>query len=329
MAATFRQILSDVLTNVGGSSSIAVPGVGVPVTDSYQLQVCNFINKFKEEVEAAGRWRSQWQTMYVFYQGGSNVFTAPVVNGATSATLAVAFPGVTGTYSFVFNNGTNTNNPDIRAVTLTNGMTTVTWTNAIAQGTATSANFGITQLIQDQITGATPNSRSKLIRQMNPKFGREMGLTFDVTTFGIPFLLSEQPMADTIYYNMVLNQTPVQYSTNYSLVDQGNDVVNLMIYPAANQNRTIAIVMQIPQPRISPASVGAFTYPWLGSVGLDSPILVPNRCIELGASWYALAERGEELGTSGLFTEERYRNALDDAVTLDQGEQGDIIMITA
>ena len=124
--ATYRQILSNVLTNIGGSTSVAVPAAGTAITDPYQLQVLNFLNNIKKEVEEAGRWRSQWQTMYVFYQGGANAFTATLNNGATSGTLTTPFTGVTGTYQFVFNNGTNTNNPDIRNVTLTNGSTAVT-----------------------------------------------------------------------------------------------------------------------------------------------------------------------------------------------------------
>lgn len=327
--ATARSILIDVLNNIGESAQATnVPAVGNALTDPYQIQLLNFINHIKEEVEDAGRWRAQWVDMYVFYQGGSNQFTAPVVNGATSATLTVPFPGVTGTYQFVFGNGTNTNNPDIRLVTLTNGSPNVTWTQPIQQGTTTFANFGNTQLIVDQVTGATPNSRSLLIRQQNPKFGREMGLVFDVTSFGIPFLMSEIPQADLVYYNTVLNQTPVTYSTNYAVQDLGNDTVNLLVYPGANANRTIRVTMKVPQPRIN-NQIGTATYPWIAAVGLDSPLLLPTRVIELGASWYALSERGEELGTSSLFSEERYRVALDAAVAVDQGEQGDLQLIIA
>jgi hypothetical protein len=56
---------------------------------------------------------------------------------------------------------------------------------------------------------------------------------------------------------------------------------------------------------------------------------MPNRVIELGAAWYALSERGESLGTNSMFSEDKYRRALDDLATKDQAEQGDLVMIVA
>ena len=66
-----------------------------------------------------------------------------------------------------------------------------------------------------------------------------------------------------------------------------------------------------------------------GGLGCDSPIMMPNRVIELGAAWYALSERGESLGTNSMFSEDKYRRALDDLATKDQAEQGDLVMIVA
>lgn len=255
MAATFRQIVNNVLGNIGETQ---IPSGNTTVTDTYQLQVCNFVNHIKEECEDAARWRALWQT------------------------ISMTYP-----------------------ITLTS------------------------QLIKDAVTNATPNSRSKLIRMMNPRFGREVGLVFDTTSFGIPFCMGEMPMADLIYYNSVLSQTPVAYSTNYAIDDLGNDVVNLLVYPAANTQRTIQLTMGIPQSRIDATVAGSANYPWLGTVGLDTPILIPNKPIELGSTWFAFQERGEELGTSSMFTEERYRNALDSAVSRDEAEQGDLQLVVA
>jgi hypothetical protein len=159
----------------------------------------------------------------------------------------------------------------------------------------------------------------------NRRFGREVPLCFNVTTFGIPFLVGEMPLADIIYYNTVLNQTPVAYSTNFAVQDTGQDNLQLLMYPAANANFIIQATLVTPQPRIDPTVAGAACYPWASTtwtgttVGLDSPILIPNYPIELGSTWYALSERGEELGTSGMFSEDRYREALDDNVTRDPG----------
>jgi hypothetical protein len=252
MAATFRQIVNNVLQNIG---STPIPATSTFVTDTYQLQVCNFVNHIKEEVEDAAQWSALWTLFNINYLQGN-----------------------------------------------------------------------LTQQIVDQtIAGKQANSRSYFARMYNRRFGREVPLCFNVTTFGIPFLVGEMPLADLIYYNTVLNQTPVAYSTNFSIQDLGSDNMQLLMYPGANSNFLIAATLVVPQPRIDPTVAGtaaqAWADPrWVGTtVGLDSPILVPNFPIELGASWYALQERGEELGTSSMFTEERYRDALDSAVTRDPG----------
>jgi hypothetical protein len=253
--ATFRQIVNDVLRNIGEST---IPDAQTAVTDTYQLQICNFVNHIKEEVEDGGRWRPLWQTINIAYQA---------------------------------------------SVT--------------------------TQQIKDSVTNAYATSRSRLVRMMNPAFGREVGLVFDTSSFPIPYKLNEIPKADIIYRNTILQNTTLPYSTEYAVDDAGADTVNLMVYPPGTTSRTIQVTMCVPQPRIDPTASGSAKYPWLGTMGLDSPILVPSMPIEFGASWYALQERGEELGTSSMFTEERYRRALDDALSRDQGEQGDLQMIVA
>lgn len=252
MAATFRQIVNNVLQNVG---STQIPANQTTVTDTYQLQVCNFVNHIKEEVESMTQWSALWTLFNINY----------------------------------------------------------------VQGNVTQ------QIIDQTVVGKQANSRSIFARMYNRRFGREVPLCFNVTTFGIPFLVGEMPLADLIYYNTVLNQTPVAYSTNFAIQDLGNDNMQLLMYPGANSNFQIAATLVVPQGRIDPTVAGAAAQPWLDPrwtgnvVGLDSPILVPNFPIELGASWYTLSERGEELGTSNMFTEDRYREAADDAVTRDPG----------
>jgi hypothetical protein len=253
MAATFRQIVNNVLKNIGATQ---IPASNTTITDTYQLQVAGFVNQFKEEVENAGRWQCLWQT------------------------FNVTFP-----------------------ITLSQ------------------------QPIVDAVTNATPNSRSTVVRMQNPRFGREVALVFDTTSFAIPFPLGEMPQADMIYYNTVLAQTPVGYSTNFNIQDKGQDSLVINVYPPANTQRTLQITMKVPQPRIDPTVAGNAVRPWLGTMGLDSPILVPNGVIEIGGSWYALQERGESLGQGSMFTEDRYREALDDSVSADQSEQGDLQMV--
>jgi hypothetical protein len=347
-STTLRQMLVKVLTNIGEPQLAAnVPAVGQPITDSYELQVCNFINHIKEEIEQTHQWSSRWQT-----------YTMSFVAGNTS------------------------------------------------------------QQIYDQggfflPAGAYPNSGCQVVRIFNPKFGREVALCFDITTFGIPFVLDEMPLPDLIYYNTVLNQTPVAYSTNFTVQDEGNDVILLNMYPGANSTRNIQITLYNPQGYVDPTNgignqvdvwntgvsnisfnaplslgqtSGNLIIPWpysngvatvtftgqnvvgsgavtqtitatfaqgstlvtnfsaplaynilsptvlvtgglSGGLGADSPLIVPSRVLEIGTSWWALEERGEELGANSMFTEERYRRALDDFAGKDQAMQGDLVMI--
>jgi hypothetical protein len=265
--------------------------------------------------------------------------------------------------------------------------------------------------------GAFPNSGCQVVRIHNPKFNREVALVFDITTFGIPFVLDEMPLADNTYYQTVLNQTPVAYSTNFTVQDLGNDNVLLNMYPGANSTRYIQITLYNPQSYIDPTNGGGnqtdtwdtgsssndiltlnnapalgatsgvlvapFSFPsgnypitfsgpntggsgrinqtvtatfikgntaftWgggltsnlyapnvllqgltSGGLGADSPIIMPSRIIELGSAWYCLAERGESLGTNSMFSEDKYRRALDDLATKDRAQQGDLVMIVA
>lgn len=179
-----------------------------------------------------------------------------------------------------------------------------------------------TQAIIDSTSGAVPNTRSRTVRMQDKRVGKEVALCFDVTTFGIPFPLEEMTKAAIVYFNTVLNQTPVAYSTGFAVDNTGGDQMNLMVYPPASAARVIQLTMCTPVPRIDPTVAGS-------SGGLDTLITVPTQPIEYGTIWYALQERGEELGTSTVFTEERFRTALNDAIARDQEESGGIEMIVA
>jgi hypothetical protein len=77
-------------------------------------------------------------------------FTAGLAGGATSGTLTGNFTGVTGPYTVTFSNG------DSRAVTLTNGATTATWTGGLS-GAATA---NATRLNPGQHDGNTFHMRA-------------------------------------------------------------------------------------------------------------------------------------------------------------------------
>ncbi len=76
----------------------------------------------------------------------------------------------------------------------------------------------------------------------------------------------------------------------------------------------LAIFLVVPQGR-------------LADDDLDTEITIPTRALELGTLWWAFEERGEELGSGAVFSERKYRTALDDAIGIDQAAQGDLQLV--
>lgn len=324
---TFRTMMNSVLGSIG---STQIPATQTTITDPYQLQVATFLNQIREEVEDAWNWRALWVTYNINYLAITPLQTIPVpifptlpltwtgvlLAGATTATLTAVWPNPTGPYQVSFN-GT-----DVYFATFTLNSATVTWSTPLVLGaTATQSVINTTAII-DSLTLAVPNARSRTVRMQDKRVGKEVALCFDVTSFGIPFPLEEMKKAQTYYFNTVLNQTPVAYSTGFTVDNTQGDQMNLLVYPPANANRIIQLTLCTPVPRIDPTVAGS-------NGGLDTLITVPTQPIEYGTIWYALQERGEELGTSTVFTEERFRTALDDAISRDQDESGGIEMIVA
>lgn len=266
MAVTLRQMLVKTLINIGDPVvANNVPTAGNAITDDFQLQVCNFINHIKEEVEAAHNWSSRWQT-------------------------------------FTFTFAANQNNQHIVDV----------------GGYLLPA-------------GAYPYSGATTVKMREPRMGREVALCFDISDTTIPFPLEEVDAGTLRYLNSVTNNSPVQYGTAFNIQDQGNDNVYMWTFPVASQARTVQITMYNPQQYLDPTNgSGTQTDIWdggTGGLGADSPIIVPARLVELGAAWWCLQERGESLGTNSMFSEDRYRTAMDDLINKDQANQGDLVLV--
>lgn len=319
-------MLNSVLGSIG---STQIPSTNTTVTDTYQLQVATFLNQIREEVEDAWNWRALWQTYNINYLAITPLqtipvpvfptypitFTAPPSLSATSGNLTAVWPNSTGPYQILFSDG------EYYTGQFRNGQIGVTWSTPLLSAVSATAAINVTAII-DSLTGAVPNTRSRTLRMQDKRVGKEVALCFDVTTFGIPFPLEEMTKAAIFYFNTVLNQTPVQYSTGFAVDNSTGDQMNLLVYPPASANRVIQLTLCTPVPRIDPTIAGS-------TGGLDTLITVPTQPIEYGTIWYALQERGEELGTSTVFTEERFRTALDDAIARDQEESGGITMIVA
>ena len=150
------------------------------------------------------------------------------------------------------------------------------------------------------------NERSRLV-YFNTEFGPRP-VVFDVTDANNPIQLSEAPLA-LVAYNQLAD--PTTTSTNpvaFAIAADGAGGLTFHVFPKVTSTRNFTLRMVTPQDRLDVNDV-------------DTVIKIPTRPLEMGAIWYALEERGEELGINSLFTEERFRKALDDAIARDAESQ--------
>jgi hypothetical protein len=163
------------------------------------------------------------------------------------------------------------------------------------------------------ITGA--NERSRLVRIYQATAHAVVPLVFDTTDAGDPDPLREMDLSEVIYRDTVdpdVRQDPCFFALDNS----AGDALSLMVHPRPSGDRTIQTTLITPQGRLSKDS-------------LDTVISVPIRPIITGTVWYCLEERGEELGPNALFSERRFADALNAAISRDSSEQGDNMELVA
>ena len=161
---------------------------------------------------------------------------------------------------------------------------------------------------------AGANQRSRLVRVQQSNAFDTAALVFDVTIPSNTRQLLELDYSELVYRRRV-NAETVNDAPVYFALKMGSDgVPNIFVYPTPLQTRLLSVTMVVPQERVP------FNQ-------LDTNILIPNRPLEIGAIWYALHERGEELGVNSLYTEERFRQALDAAIARDWAEQGGLDLV--
>lgn len=144
-------------------------------------------------------------------------------------------------------------------------------------------------------------------------------LVFDITSPSTSgnCPLQEMPLPALIYQNTAQNSQSVSQPQAFAM-GQGNpdnaqadqNVVVLYIYPPPNNTRIIQVTLCVPENTYAATDVSRNIY-------------VPALPIVHGLQWMAREERGEELGPNGMYTEERYRMTLDNAVSRELAEQGD------
>lgn len=150
-----------------------------------------------------------------------------------------------------------------------------------------------------------------------------VALVFDTTsptTSGF-FPLYEMPLSQLLFNIKNTNQAQVQ-QPQFFAIGQGNadntaqyqNQAVLYVYPPVNTPRTVAVTLVIPQGDFAPTTLQDPTG--------NAFISVPTYPILMGLQWMAREEKGEELGPSGAFSEEKYREVLDDAVSIENTESG-------
>lgn len=166
----------------------------------------------------------------------------------------------------------------------------------------------------NSLTVTNTTDRSRLVRLHDQMTGQVIPLVFDVTQTTNVASLQEISLSEMFYRQTVQTQTTSGSPQFVAIDDTTASTLTLRFHPTPTANRTIKVTACTPQ---------AF----LDDDDLDTSILIPSRALLLGAVWWALQEKGEELGQGSVFTEERYRNALDTEVTREVEEQGGLQLV--
>jgi hypothetical protein len=177
-----------------------------------------------------------------------------------------------------------------------------TCTSTVTGGNGYSSNF--------QYAAADIPSNSRLARMPIPTAGCYKNLMFDVTDSGDEYRMIEMDLKE-IVDRLVLNDEQVAEPAHFAL-DPSASAVVARVHPIPVANRSLQGEFYVPQDSF----VG-------DSNDIDTSINLPPgaiKALELGATWFALEERGEELGTNVSFAEQRYRTALDTAINRDDTE---------
>jgi hypothetical protein len=177
-----------------------------------------------------------------------------------------------------------------------------TCTATVTGGNGYSSNF--------QYSGSDIPANSRLARMPITVAGMYRPLMFDVTDSGEEFCMTEVDLKEVVR-RLVIDDEQVT-EPNYFALDSSAIAVMARIHPAPISDRDLQGEFYVPQDSF----VG-------DSNDIDTTINLPPgaiKALELGATWYALEERGEELGTNVSFSESRYRVALDAAINRDDNE---------
>lgn len=162
-------------------------------------------------------------------------------------------------------------------------------------------------------TFSNANERSRILRHQDEIAGEERALVFDITDSNNPYRLKELDMAELLR-RRELDTSNGGDPVYFAMDNASAGVMKMQIYPTPTDTRTVRAYTINPQEA-------------LAADDLDVNIQIPSRPIEAGVIWYALEERGEELGVNGLFNQEVFDRILGAAIARDAAEQGEYQLV--
>jgi len=158
------------------------------------------------------------------------------------------------------------------------------------------------------LTGA--NERSRLVRIAQQDNSQLVPLVFDITDTANPVPLTELDLSELLYRDHSDPDTRTSRPTYFAIDNTSGDGMSIMIYPRTTGDIDLKVTMTVPQD-------------YLADTALNTTISIPIRPLFVGAAWYALEERGEELGVQGVYNAQRFEEALATAISRDSAESGD------
>lgn len=152
--------------------------------------------------------------------------------------------------------------------------------------------------------------RSRVVRHFSADMYCDLPLVFDVTDVNEPHRLMEIDLAALIWRDQEDPDTRVTEPQYFAVDQTAAGGLELNIWPRCTGDRDIKVYLFTPQA-------------YLDDDDLSTNITIPIRPLITGAVWYALEERGEELGIQGIYNRERFDDALKSAIARDSAESGD------
>ena len=159
-------------------------------------------------------------------------------------------------------------------------------------------------------TLTSSNERSRVFRVADAARREAVPLVFDVTDSANQVRLREMDLSDLLYRDQQTSNASIGSQPSHFALEPTATGMTIYVWPRPTSSRSIEADMIIPQSRLDPDS------------DLGTTVKVIDTPVVLGTTWWALEDRGEELGPQGQKAEMRYRNELAARVAVEHAAQG-------